>query len=161
MNKELYIKERELLEKVRSLYSTFNSLREFLNKNEKKFINKKSILALQEIKEYLIILKEQLNKEDKNYKSLQRELISSCKHELVIKDGYNFVCPICESFFGNIIPDDTLLAIDVSKDYKASSKINSTLKEVVYSDKDLIETFLELLEEIQYENDIRIYRRKL
>ena len=54
MNKELYIKERELLEKVRSLYSTFNSLREFLNKNEKKFINEKSILALQEIKEYLI-----------------------------------------------------------------------------------------------------------
>lgn len=159
MNKELYIKERELFEKVSSIYSTIYRLREFLNKNEKKFRDEKSILALKEIKEALTELKEKYDEANKKYKLLERELILSCKHELVIKDGYNFVCPICERSFGNEFPDDALLGIDVSKDYKTSDRINNTFKEVVYSDRDLIETFLDLLDEIQYDSDIKIYRR--
>lgn len=164
MNKELYIKVEEARQYERELACIVSRLTEFLTDNEKKFKEKESIKALKTIKNYLIKKEEELNSAKKNSEDISKKLYSTCKHEVAIQvrlsPGYS--CLICKHFLTrkeNDVPNNTLISIDTSNDYQVEYIVEDTFKEIVHSDKDLIETISELVEDIEYDRNIKVYRR--
>ena len=163
MNKELYIKNEKQSKELSKLRYLIRDLQEFLRKNEKNFKRKESIDALKRIKEYLELKKKEYTISEKIHKETHKELISACKHEIAIK-YYNmpyYKCLTCNHDLSwiNEVPKTPLISIDPSNDYEVIYTIEELLKEVMHSDKDLIETISTVLEEIQYEKNIKVYRR--
>ncbi len=165
MNKELYIKREKQLEELNRMYSLVNWLQKFLSENEKNFKMDESIESLKKIKMYF----EQKEKEHQDFENkvteTYKELCSTCKHEIAIRYSnrpYSYICLICNCALkenSDMIPNDSLISIDTTKDYEVAYIIEKVFKEVVYSEKDLIETIDELVEELQYDRNIKVYRR--
>ena len=84
MNKELYIKREKQLEELRKLSFLVHSLKDFLEKNEKNFKKEESIDALKKIKMYFEEKEREYNECEAIQKSLTKELVSTCKHEIAI-----------------------------------------------------------------------------
>lgn len=161
MDKVLYKKKNELIDKQYNLSIIVSSLENFFNENEKNFKRDESIATLKSIKNYLIEKKTELNDVKKDLIILQRKLIQNCNHEIAIKRSniYNYQCLICNCSLGANIPQNSLISINTTKDYKVTSVIENIFKDIVYSDKDLIKTISYAVEEIQYESEIKVYRR--
>ena len=161
MNKELYIKKQEIINNNRKLSSTVNSLNEFIINNEKIFKKVESIKSLKTIKDYLANIKKELDISDKEYRKISRELICSCEHEIAIKRTRfcSYECLVCDRVFGSDISKEPLISIDTNNDYETEIKILKTFKDIVNSDKNLLDTINEALEEFQYESKIKVYRR--
>ena len=164
MNKELYIKKENTIKRERQIFCDVSILKEFLKDNEKNFKEIDSINALKNIKNYLVKKQQELKETEKLEEKLTKELSSSCKHEIAIKDSrhtYGYYCLICKHFLtndDNIIPNNALISIDAKEDYQAFYIIENTFKEIVCNDKDLIETISELVENMQYDRNIKVYR---
>ena len=158
MNKELYIKKQEIINNNRKLSSTVNSLNEFITNNEKIFKQIESIESLKIIKEYLTNIEKDLDISDNECRKISRELICSCEHEIAIKrtSFCSYECLVCGRVFGS---DISLISIDTNNDYEIEIKILKTFKDIVSSDKNLLDTINEALEEFQYESKIKVYRR--
>lgn len=163
MNKELYIKKENAIKRERQIFCDISNLKEFLKDNEKNFKEVESIKALQAIRNYLIKKEKELKEAEQNSKYISKELASTCKHEITIKQNpfYGYCCLICNRHFtnDNNIPNNTLISIDAVEDYHAFLDIQNSLKEIAHSDKDLIATMSELVEDMQYESNIKVYRR--
>ena len=162
MNKELYIKKQEIFNSNRKLSNTVNSLNEFIINNEKIFKKVESIEALKIIKEYLVNIEKELKINDNECRKISRELFCSCSHEITIKkDRYcSYECLVCNRILGSDIPKESLISIDTNNDYQTEIKILKTFKDIVNSDKDLLDTINDALEEFQYESKIKVYRRQ-
>lgn len=163
MNKELYLITEEKRNKERELFSIVKTLEIFLNEKEKNFKTKESINALNSIKSYLIKKEKELEIAKDNYKNSYNELVNTCNHEIALKPSNTpyYYCLVCEECLGFEIPNNSIISIDTTNDYKVKYKIEEIFKNIVHSDKDLIKTISENLGEIQYESDIKIYRRQL
>lgn len=164
MNKELYIQKEKSLKELQELSFLVHSLQSFLIENEKKFKREKSIDALNKIKQYFELKEKEYHKSENKQKEILRKLYSTCTHETAIKrrNISNYQCLICGCSLGKArddIPEDCLISIDTTKDYKAAYIIEGIFKEIVYSDKDLIETINDAVLEMQYDRDIKVYRR--
>lgn len=158
MNKELYIKKQEIINNNRKLSSTVNSLNEFIINNEKIFKKIESIKSLKIIKEYLTNIEKDLDISDNECRKISRELICSCEHEIAIKRTKfcSYECLVCGRVFGS---DISFISIDINDDYETEIKILKIFKDIVNSDKNLLDTINEALEEFQYESKIKVYRR--
>ena len=161
MNKELYIKTKELKQKSNNLQSTFSSLNKFITKNEKIFKKNESIEALKKIKEYLLNIEKELDISNNECRKVSRELICSCKHEIAIKRTrvLNYNCMVCGVNLGSDISKETLISIDTNNDYETETKLVKIFKDIIYSDKELIDTMNDALEDFQYDSKIKVYRR--
>ena len=159
MNKDLYIKEQKEFDKNTNLTNTFHCLKEFIEEEEKIFKRKESIEALKSIKEYLTNLQKELLESNKEYQKIHKELACSCNHEVAIREGFGYHCLICYTSLGKDIPKESLISIDTNGDYITEDKILKIFEDVVHSDKDLVETLGEALEELQYDSKIKVYRR--
>jgi len=162
MNKELYIKWEKNSKKIQELSSLLNCLQTFLKENEKNFKKEESIEALKKIKTYL------KTKEEEYQTSVtiqeKKELYSTCNHEVAIKRNNMsyYQCLICKHNLTRDINDNlehTHIFIDTTQDYQAIDIIEEIFEEIVHNDKDLIETINNELLEMQYDKDIKVYRR--
>lgn len=160
MYKELYIKREEQLKKLRGVRSLVLVLEEFLRNNQENFKRKESIEALERIRLYFELKQKEYFEIEKEERKICNELYSNCKHEVTIKgDGGNpyYQCLICKR--NSIESKNSLISIDVTNDRQVAYIMDKILKDVVHSDKDLMETISEALEEMQYDRDIKVYRR--
>ena len=164
MNKELYIKNEKAIEKERNLSCTVSILKEFLEDNEDNFKEVESIKSLQTIRNYLIKKVEELNEARKTSKEISKELYSTCNHEIAIQSRlcFGYACLVCNHLLTrerNDVPSKVLISIDTSNDYETEYIIKDTFEEIVHTDKDLIETISELVEDMKYDRNIKVYRR--
>ena len=159
MNKSLYIKKQETNNKNFELRCVFDYLSDFIGKYEIIFKRKESIEALKSIKEYLIKIENEVIESGKECEMIHKELARSCNHEVAIKGDWHYHCLVCKINLGENIPKESLISIDRNKDYMAEDKIYEILEDIVHSDKDLVETLNDLLEELQYDSKIKVYRR--
>ena len=159
MNKELYLKNKELNNKSNQLFDLINSLKKFLDNNESKFKNKESIIALKTIKDYLITKEKELDIVQNNYKNSYVELINTCNHESAIKNINQYYCLICNRSLGKTVPKESIISIDAKSDYLIHYMIIKILDNLIINDKDIIEPLTEELIKIQDEKDIKVYRR--
>lgn len=160
MGKELYIKREEQLKKLREVRSLVLVLEEFLRNNQENFKRKESIEALKRIREYYELKQKEYLEIDKKEKEIYEELYSTCKHEVIVKgNGGNpyYQCLICKR--NSVEPKNSLISIDVTNDRQVAYIMDKILKDVVHSDKDLMETISDAVEEMQYDRDIKVYRR--
>lgn len=161
MNKELYIKREQNLILQEKLKVRIDYLEYFLKKYETSFKKEESIEALKRIKEYLEIIKKEYYDNKINQKQLYKEFYTTCNHEVAIKYYNTYHCLICDCNLGgnnDKIPHQPIISIN-TEDYEVLSIMKETFEQVVHSDKDLIETITKIIEEIQYEKDIKVYRR--
>lgn len=164
MNKELYIKNEKQKKELTEISRVVYTLEKFLVKSENKFQNKESIEALKKIKEFLELKKKETEKYKKIQQATYQELYTTCKHEIAIKysnipDYRCLVCNCSLTIEHKDIPKESLIMVDTTNDYKVAYMIEETFQKIIYSDSDLIETINHFLEEIQYERNIKIYRR--
>lgn len=160
MDKELYIKREEQLKKLWEVRSLVSVLEESLINNQENFKRKESIEALKRIKLYFELKQKELLEIDKKEKKIYNELYSTCKHEIAIKGWQGnpyYQCLICKHNFNE--PKKSLISIDVTNDFQVGYIIDKIFKDVVQSDKDLMETIGDAVEEMQYDRDIKVYRR--
>lgn len=164
MNKELYIKRENHLEELNKLRNIVDSLEVFLKENEKIFKRKESINALKTIRTYFENIEKEYKEIKIKYNQLDKELFTTCKHEVAIK--YNiypcYQCLICGRTLGvnhEIISEISLLSIDTADDHNVAHIIENKFKEIVRSNLDLIEEMIHLVEELQYDTNIKVYRR--
>lgn len=163
MNNDLYIKIENLNKTFWELSSLIQTLTDFLKENESKFKNDESIKALNRIKVYLELKNKEYYNCKAELKQNELELRTTCKYEIAIKSDNTFYqCLICNSYLrcqSNIGPEVSIICIDVKNDYQTTDKIKKVLKDIMYNDRDLIEIISEYIEKIQYESDIKVYRR--
>jgi len=162
MDKETYKKNKEFRNKIELLEREINTIKNFLNKNESKFKKNDSIKALKNIKEYLIKKQAQLEKDQNNYKEDHEIFSLGCQHEIAItlgcaKDIYR--CLICGKKLGHASKEKSIIAIDTMNSSHKTWEIKEKFEQIVYSEDDLIETMTDILEDMQYESKIKVYRR--
>lgn len=165
MDKKLFIENINLSKETSKLGFIVRDLQKFLNENEKKFKEEKSIEAIDKIKLYLETKEQEYNDSNLKRKKLRHELSKNCNHEIAIKKGHVnlYECLVCNrtlTFNEKEMPSESLISIDATKDYEAVGIILNTFKDVVYSDKDLVETISNTVEELQYEKNIKVHRRQ-
>ena len=51
------------------------------------------------------------------------------------------------------------ILVDISNDYQVEYIIEKEFQNIIHSNKDLMQTMLSLIENMQYERDIKVYRR--
>lgn len=164
MNKELYIKNEKQKLTLKNINTLVYTLEKFLEESNNKFKKEESIEALKKVKKYLELKKQELKETENIQKNIYHELYTTCNHEVAIKYSNipSYRCLICECALTREsidIPKQSLISIDTTNDYKVAYIIEELFQKIIYSDKDLIETITEFLEEIQYERNIKIYRR--
>lgn len=166
MNKELYKKNYKELRELNKLYNIINTIENFLKENEKKFRFPSSLNALKKIRDYLELKQKEYEECNIRQKEIYKELYNTCKHEISIKYSHypSYHCLICEQTVGvnkEIIPEVSLLSIDTTNDYEVACIIEEKFNEVVNCDLDLVEEMTNLIEDLQYDRDIKVYRRTL
>ena len=163
-DKEERLKELKLniynLKKIIDLLEITTSREEDKNILEKtKNDYKENIIKINKIKEELEKIQEQLKKE--------------CNHEVALKNLHSkddYYCPICDTFtykkninfkYINFL-SFTKLLIDIEYQYssKTVKRIYEIIKDNIITEKDIIEEIKIYLENIQYDNDIKIYVRR-
>ena len=159
MNKELYIKRRNLKKEIIKIKITINTLTSFLKENEEFFKNKNSLKALKNIKIYLENTKQKLKNLNEEYIKIQKLMKNTCKHEIIFIDDYkNLECPICglPVLENNLQNTKLILKVPlpnlITQNYK--EKIEETLE---HTPINLIEQTLET--EIK-EDKIKVLKRK-
>lgn len=159
MNKELYIKRRNLKKEIIKIKITITTLTSFLKENEEFFKNKNSLKALKNIKIYLENTNQKLKNLNEEYIKILKLMKNTCKHEIIFIDDYkNLECPICglPVLENNLQNTKLILKVPlpnlITQNYK--EKIEETLENTPIN---LIEQTLET--EIK-EDKIKVLKRK-
>ena len=169
---ELVNRKKILNGEIDKLNRYLSPIKCFVNTNEKNFKNEDSIKALNIIQEDIdkieLILEEKLAERDEIY----RILTKNCNHSIII----NKMCPICGEWFYEVpktanialeIPSisDRELAYSLFSDYKYTrknkylSKIVEIIKEAI-QEEDTLSYFETNIEELQYDENVKIKRLK-
>lgn len=161
MNKELYKEIKIKLRELQNISFKTSTLETFLRENEKNFSREESKNALNKIREYLLEMKQIQKSLETEYKELITIQSKTCNHEISIKKStsHSYYCLICEKNLGENQNKISNLSIDVTKDYEVYYIIEKYFNELIKSDKDVFEEIIILLENLQYERNIKILRR--
>ena len=164
MNKELYIKRENKLNELNKLRVIVRALQDFLENNENNFKKEESVEVLKRIREYYEVKQKEYDTNEEEEKKIYKELYSTCNHEVSVKWSNRpaYRCLICECAFdedGIPINEIALISVDTTKDYEVAYIIEDIFKDIVHSDKDLVETINDAVEDLQYERNIKVYRR--
>lgn len=159
MSKELYIKKEETLKELREVSGLVGILEHFLKENEKNFKREESIKALRRIREYLKEKQKIHDRLETQFKEQSVKLMRICKHDISIKSRpfSSYHCLMCEKNMGE--KDIPNISVDTTSDYQTEYIIEEQFQSTVYSENDLVQTMLSLIEDMQYERDIKVYRR--
>lgn len=161
MNKELYREIKSKLKELQNITFVASTLESFLIENENKFKKEESIKALNKIREYLQEKQKIQSILESEYKELITRQTRTCNHEISIKKSTSpsFYCLICGKNMGenqNNIPN---LSVDVSKDYEVYYIIEKHFETLIYNNENIEESIIKLLENLQYERNIKVLRR--
>lgn len=104
-----------------------------------------------------------MEQEKNDYEEAHKNFSLDCQHEIAItlgnvKDIYS--CLICGKKLGHAPKEKSIIAIDTMNSSNKTWEIKEKFEQIVYSEDDLIETMTDILEDMQYESKIKVYRRQ-
>lgn len=138
---------------------------EKLVKNSGTFTKVESIDALNEIKDKLVLLNDELKNTYVMAKRMRRELDECCIHEVLIKRENYYECAICgECFKLENIDFNTFLVECLEPDYYLYNVILSdVISDIAMNNKDIFDVFEDTLyekyKEYDREDNLLVYRR--
>jgi len=158
MNNGLLIKREELYKKARKC-QVVDSINDFLTKYEKEFTSGNSIEAIKRIKQFLV----QKEKENQTLEieriALEKEIMSTCKHEIVKKNYDQAICLICGHWdFINEINYSHYFFEDLM--YPEEGEIYEIISKIAINNQNVFEVFEEYLDQIEL-NKAKVYCRRL
>lgn len=157
MNNELIVKRNQLLNEYYETEKIVKCLNQMLEKDIY-FIDKKSIEALDRIKDFLKKKEERLCYLGEQHSKISHEiLINHCLHEVIISDEYNTQCVICNRLFNNKEKNFNHFHIETTEKERTSHPMLGTNLDMILHDiineiatKD--ENILDVFEEYFYDN---------
>lgn len=161
MNKKLYKEIKIKLKELQNIVYKTSTLENFLQENEKNFTREESIKALNKIREYLLEQQKIQTTLEREFKELITRQTKTCNHEVSIKRNISpsFYCLICGKYMGDNQFDIPNLSVDVSKDYEVYYIIEKHFEELIQNNENILESITKLLENLQYERNIKVLRR--
>lgn len=172
MDKKLIRSKYDYIDKLNELKSKINYLKKTINLLEDT-ITKEDVTELENLKNDLKTKIQEINEIEVNNEMIKNKIAKNCKHELVFKNMYHkddYYCPICDYLTNkrNIhlktinILSYTKLLIDAECHYSSDiiNNIYKIIAENIKTEKDILEEISLYVEEIQYDNDIKVYVRR-
>ena len=172
MDKKLIRSKYDYIDKLNELKSKINTLKKAISIYEET-ITKEDKTELESMKNDLKTKIQEINIIKDNIEILETKIAKNCKHEVVFKNMYDkddYYCPICDYLTNkrNIhlktinILSYTELLIDAECHYSSDiiNNIYKIIAENIKTEKDIIEEISLYVEEIQYDNDIKVYVRR-
>jgi len=155
MNNDLMKKRYELYKELHMIEINLNDLEKIM-KSEKIFLEPESIIALDKIKKYITNTKNRKQQVCDELGVVEKEIRDTCKHELLKTNYDQCICMLCNKwFFANKVNFEHILLENMEYD---SHEINNILKEIIYSDEQILDTFIERTSQKEL-HKVRIYRR--
>lgn len=162
MNKELYLKTKELEKEYYNNYAIVESLKKFLKENKNKFREKESLMALKEISIFLERKEVENKKLYNELNKVKEKFVLSCKHEVVLQNCYgkSYTCAICQTYVEN--PQYFIItALDLISNRSLVYKLKEMVDKSLENDINFQSFIEENMRELQYEENIKVYRRSL
>ena len=176
MDKKLIRSKYDYIDKLNELKSKINTLKKAISIYEET-ITKEDKTELESMKNDLKTKIQEINIIKDNIEILETKIAKNCKHEVVFKNMYDkddYYCPICDyltnkgnillksKFLSTNILSYTELLIDAECHYSSDiiNNIYKIIAENIKTEKDIIEEISLYVEEIQYDNDIKVYVRR-
>ena len=130
-----------------------------LLKRSSTFTKEESIIALEKIKQHLILLENELKNGYVTAKKMRRDLHNSCTHEVLIKNSNCYECCICGKYFiFDDIDFDTFLIDSLEVDpMNYHNLIFHIINEIATSDEDIMDVFEDRL--YSKNDNLLVYRR--
>ena len=173
MDKKLIRSKYDYTDKLNELKSKINYLKKTITLYEETITKEEDKTELENMKNDLKTKIQEINIIKDNIEILETKIAKNCKHEVVFKNMYHkddYYCPICGNLTNkrNIllktinILSYTELLIDAECHYSSDiiNNIYKIIAENIKTEKDIIEEISLYVEEIQYDNDIKVYVRR-
>ena len=173
MDKKLIRSKYDYIDKLNELKSKINTLKKAINIYEETITKEEDKTELENMKNDLKTKIQEISIIEDNIEILETKIAKNCKHEVVFKNMYDkddYYCPICDYLTNkrNIhlktinILSYTELLIDAECHYSSDiiNNIYKIIAENIKTEKDIIEEISLYVEEIQYDNDIKVYVRR-
>ncbi len=157
MNNELLVKREELYKKFRKI-QTMQNIKDFLVKYEKEFTSEESKMAIERIKQFLVLKEKEEQSLEIEKIELKKQIVASCKHEIVRKNYDQAICLICGHWdFINEINYSHYFLEDLM--YPEEEKIYEIIYKIATNNQDVFEVFEDYLNEIEL-NKVKVYYRR-
>ena len=177
MDKKLIRSKYDYINKMNELKSKINTLKKAINIYEETITKEEDKTELENMKNDLKTKIQEISIIEDNIEILETKIAKNCKHEVVFKNMYHkddYYCPICgnltnkrnillkSKFLSTNILSYTELLIDAECHYSSDiiNNIYKIIAENIKTEKDIIEEISLYVEEIQYDNDIKVYVRR-
>lgn len=158
MNNELLVKREELYKKTRKC-QVVDRIKDFLDKYEKEFTSVNSKEAIKRIKQFLIQKEEENQTLEIERIILKKEIMATCKHEIVKKNYDQAICLICGQWdFINEINYSHYFFEDLM--YPEEEEIYEIISKIAINNQDVFEVFEDYLDKIEL-NKAKVYCRRL
>ena len=162
MERDLYIREKEEKKALDKKYIELSPIYSFISYYAKWFKSKESIEAIKRIKKYL-------DKEEKEYKKLEDNhheaffnFVDSCKHEIAVTTSPTIsdcTCIICGYGIYGEKKKNPLIIVNIDSNRELKEKLKKKIEEAAYEGKDPIEEVCNYVEDLQFNSNIKVYRR--
>lgn len=156
MENELLIEQKILEKRIKQMTRIYHEIDFFLKVNAPLYKSKASHQAIENIKIEFISFKNELQHEEELLERINKQLLTSCSHEIIINDDYTY-CAVCGNRLKNI--NNSYLEIKVSE---PNRKTNEKIAEIVrdYINNKSKQELENNLEELQYKENIKVRRLK-
>lgn len=155
MNNELIRNKKELEKKTGDIYYKINKIENLLKKSAGKFKSEESLQALKEISEYLKLKQEEEKALSQKFDECKRQIIASCKHEILISNYNQEICMIC----GRLVCSDKTAPEYYLVETNYRNEIYSIINKIAEEDKDIMDVFEDYITKSKMLEKVRIYRR--
>ena len=177
MDKKLIRSKYDYINKLNELKSKINYLKKTITLYEETITKEEDKTELENMKNDLKTKIQEISIIQDNIEKLETKIAKNCKHEVVFKNMYHkddYYCPICDyltnkrnillksKFLSTNILSYTELLIDAECHYSSDiiNNIYKIIDENIKTEKDIIEEITLYIEDIQYDNDIKVYVRR-
>ena len=160
MNNELIMQKENFIKRKYFLDEVIPILKGFLSQNSSKFTNEESLVALNKIREHLLLLEEESSTIYKNAKSVRRQLNETCTHDILKRDCNKniYCCCICHDYFTiNDIDFDCFLIDCFDNDYYYENIIQSIILDTAKKNENFFDEFEKKI--LEKSDNIMVYRR--
>lgn len=157
MNNELLVKREELHKKFMKTL-TMQYIKDFLVKYEKEFSLAESKKAIERIKQFVVLKEKEEQSLEIEKIELEKQIMTSCKHEIVKKNYDQAICLICGHWdFINEIRYKHYFLEDLM--YPEEEKIYEIIYKIAINCQDVFEVFEDYLSEIELDK-VKVYYRR-
>lgn len=159
MNHKLLLDRKQKCSEYDKKWSSLKRLIKFMAENKNLFAEDESIAAITRINEYIEKENNTLNSLRNECISCEKEVNSTCLHEILVESYLNTYCAICgKSFNEEDIPFDHIY-IKGTIDSCEAMEIAGIIDTIERNNEDPIETFQSRSANNQVLEKVKIYRR--